>query len=75
MMNDLLSEGIWHFYPFDIIKVIFKSNSVSINKKNRIDIKCSLLKKTLHSEVGNILHKNVKKAFQILSNDYNFFRP
>ena len=32
-----------------ILKVIFKSNSVSINKKTHINIKCSLLNKKLHS--------------------------
>ena len=57
-----------------ILKVIFKSNSLSINKKNHINIKCSLLNKTLHS-IRNILHKTVKKTYQVLSNDYNFFRP
>ena len=45
-----------------------------INKKNHINIKYSLLNKTLHS-VRNILHKTVKKTYQVLSNDYNFFRP
>jgi len=32
-----------------LILVIFKSNSVSINKKNHFNIKFSLLNKTLHS--------------------------
>ena len=39
---------------FDILKVIFKSNSVSINKKNHIYIKCSFLNKTLHSVKSKI---------------------
>ena len=34
-------------YVFNILKVIFKSNSLPINEKNHIDIKCSLLNKTL----------------------------
>ena len=55
---------------FNILKVIFKSNSVSINKKNHINIKCSLLKKMLYS-VRTVLHKTVKKTYQILTNDYN----
>ena len=38
----------------NILKVFFKSNSVSINKKNHIDIKCSLLNKTLHSVKSEI---------------------
>ena len=40
-------QYIWRFSGFNILKVIFKSNSLSINKKNQINIKCSLLNKTL----------------------------
>ena len=54
-------DDFWILYP--------QSNSLSINKKSHINIKCLLLNKTLHS-VRNILHK----TYQILSNDYNFFR-
>ena len=38
----------WMISWFNILKVIFKSNSLSVNKKNQINIKCSLLNKTLH---------------------------
>ena len=40
---------------------IFKSNSVSINKKNHINIKCSLLNKTLHSEKSEIFSINCEE--------------
>jgi len=33
---------------FNALKIILKSNSLSINKKNHINIKCSLLNKKLH---------------------------
>ena len=45
----------WWFSGFNILKVILKSNSVSINKKNHINIKCLLLNKTF----------NVNKIFSI----------
>ena len=38
----------WWFSEFNILKVILKSNSLSINKKNNTHIKCSLLNKALH---------------------------
>ena len=62
----------WIWYP----QSNFKSNSLSINKKNHIYIKCSLLNKTLHSVKSEIFSiKLWKKTYQILCNEYNFFRP
>ena len=58
------------FSGFNILKVIFKSNSVSINKKNHINIKCSLLNKTLHSvksEIFSIKEENLPNSIQLLS--------
>ena len=49
-----LSLITWWFSGFNILKVIFKSNSVSINKKTHINIKCALLNKTLHSVKSEI---------------------
>ena len=39
---------IYWFSEFNILKVIFKLNSLSINKKYHLNIKCSLSNKTLH---------------------------
>ena len=51
---------IYLFSGLNILKVFFKSNSLSINKKNHINIKYSLLNK-LHFD-RNILHEVVKKT-------------
>ena len=65
-------------------KVIFKSNSLSINKKNQINIKWLLLNKTLHSAMSEIfsikLWRNLTKFYPmtIISSDHEneieFFR-
>ena len=44
----------WWFSGFNILKVILKSNSVSIIKKKSTNIKCSLLNITLHSVQSEI---------------------
>ena len=76
----------FHLYTwwFNILKVIFKSNSVSINKKNHIHIKYSLLNKTLHSVKSGIfsiqLWRKLTKFYPmtIISSDHEneiqFFR-
>ena len=60
---------VW-FSGFNILKVIFESNSLSINKKNHINIKCSLLDKTLHyvkTEIFSIkLWRNLPNYIQWL---------
>ena len=57
----------WIQYPLSN----FKSNSVSINKKNHIYIKFSLLNKTLHSVKSEIFSIKLWRK-PIISNDYNF---
>ena len=34
-----------------------------------------IIEKNIALQVRNILHIIVKKTYQILSNDYNFYRP
>ena len=60
------------FSGFNLLEVIFNSNSLSINRKNHINIKCSLLNKTLNLDQSDrtILHKNVKNLPYIHSSDF-----
>jgi len=44
---------------FNALKIILKSNSLSINKKNHINIKCSLLNKKLHFVKTEIFSKKL----------------
>ena len=69
---------------FNALKIILKSNSLSINKKNHINIKCSLLNKKLHFVKTEIFsNKIVRKPTKlypmtIISSDHRkemqFFR-
>ena len=71
----------WWFSGFNILQVSFKSDSLSINKKNHINIKCSL-NKTLQfdkTEIFSIkLWRNLSKLYPMttISSDhkikYNF---
>ena len=68
----------WWFSGFNILKVIFESNSLSINKKkNHIYIKCSLLIKhciLLRQKYSIFIQLWRKRTKLFISNDYSFFR-
>ena len=70
-----ITRMIFSWY-WNILKVIFKLNSLSINKKNHINIKCSLLNKTLHffkTEIFSIkLWRKLTKLYlrNIISSDH-----
>ena len=76
--NYFENNNIWRIFINildDFLKEIFESNSLSINKKNHINIKCSLkIKHCIFFKTEILSIKFLKKTYQIIYRVHGYWK-